>query len=140
MEEVLKNHSAYEKFLSFVAAQGGDTEEIKDTKKLIHADYVVEINAPEDGYISSIVAEEVGIAALMLGAGRETKESLLDYSAGFRLLKKTGDSVVKGECIALLYANAEEKIAPAKQRFLDAISFSQEPVEKQPLIKQVIQE
>lgn len=140
MKEVLDNKSAYEKFLSFVAAQGGDIEEIKDTKKLIHADYIVEVNAPQDGYISEMIAEEVGIAALMLGAGRETKESAIDYSAGFRLLKKTGDKVAKGECIALIYANAEEKILPAKQRFLSAISFSNEAVEKEPLIKQVIQE
>lgn len=140
MTEVLKNHSAYQKFLSFVAAQGGDIEEIKDTKKLVHAKYVVEVNAPKAGYISCIQAEEAGMAALMLGAGRETKESTLDYSAGFRLLKKTGDKAAKGEAIALLYANMEEKILPARQRFLDAVSFSAEPVLREPLIKHVIQE
>ena len=140
MNEVLTNHSAYEKFLSFVSAQGGDIECIKDTKKLIHAKYIVEIAAPKTGYISSIIAEEVGIAALMLGAGRETKESALDYSAGFRLMKKIGDKVVQGECIALLYANAEEKILPAKQRFLNAFSFSKEAVKKESLIKEIIQE
>lgn len=140
MKEVLENNSAYEKFLSFIAAQGGNVEEIKDTKQLIRANYVVEINAPQDGYISNMLADEIGIAALMLGAGRETKDSVLDYSAGFRLLKKTGDKVAKGEVIALLYANAEEKILPAKQKFLNAISFSKEVVSKNPLIKQIIQE
>ena len=115
-------------------------EEIKDTKKLVHAKYVVEVNAPKAGYISCIQAEEAGMAALMLGAGRETKESTLDYSAGFRLLKKTGDKAAKGEAIALLYANVEEKILPARQRFLDAVSFSAEPVLREPLIKHVIQE
>lgn len=140
MEEVLENHSAYEKFLSFVAAQGGDIEELKNTESLIHADYVVDVKASENGYISGIDAEETGMAALMLGAGRETKESKLDYSAGFRLLKKTGDKVAKGENIALLYANEEEKILPAKQRFLNAVSISKNPVIKEPLIKQVIQE
>lgn len=140
MEEVLENHSAYEKLLSFVAAQGGDIEELKNTEKLIHAEYVVEIKASEGGYISHIDAEETGMAALMLGAGRETKESKLDYSAGFRLLKKTGDKTAKGENIALLYANEKEKILPAKQRFLNAVSISEKPVIKEPLIKQVIQE
>lgn len=140
MKEVLESNSAYEKFLSFIAAQGGNVEEIKDTKQLIRANYVVEINAPQDGYISNMLADEIGIAALMLGAGRETKDSVLDYSAGFRLLKKTGDKVAKGEVIALLYANAEEKILPAKQKFLNAISFSKEVVSKKPLIKQIIQE
>ncbi len=140
MAEVLENHSAYEKFLSFVAAQGGDIEELKNTESLIHADYVVDVKASENGYISGIDAEETGMAALMLGAGRETKESKLDYSAGFRLLKKTGDKVAKGENIALLYANEEEKILPAKQRFLNAVSISKNPVIKEPLIKQVIQE
>lgn len=140
MEEVLKDHSAYEKFLSFVSAQGGNVTELKDTQKLIHAHYIVEVNAPKSGYISAIDAEETGMAALMLGAGRETKESKLDYSAGFRLLKKTSDRVEKGECIALLYANEEEKILPAKQRFLNAVCISENPVKQEPLIKQVIQE
>ncbi len=140
MTEVLKNRSAYQKFLSFVAAQGGDVDEVKDTKRLLHVKYIEEVKAPESGYISCIQAEEVGMASLMLGAGRETKESALDYSAGFRLMKKTGDKISKGETIALLYANAEEKILPAKQRFLEAVSFSEKPVAKEPLIKYVIQE
>ena len=140
MEEVLQNGSAYQKFIDFVTAQGGDISEIKDTHKLIKARYKEKILAPENGYVAGIQAEEVGIAALMLGAGRETKESKLDYSAGFRLMKKTGDPVTKGECLAVLYANDQEKVPAAKLKFLKAFSFSKKTVFKEALIKEVLQE
>lgn len=140
MEEVLQNGSAYQKFIDFVTAQGGDISEIKDTHKLIKARYQEKILAPENGYVAGIQAEEVGIAALMLGAGRETKESKLDYSAGFRLMKKTGDPVTKGECLAVLYANDQEKVPAAKLKFLKAFSFSKKTVFKEALIKEVLQE
>ena len=140
MEAVLKDGSAYEKFLSFISAQGGDLEEIKNTDKLIKANYIEEIYSPESGCISGMEAEEIGIAALMLGAGRDTKESKIDYSAGFWLKKKTGDNVVKGECLGIMYANEKERMQPAKERFLNAFTFSEEAVSKGSLIKAVVLE
>lgn len=138
MTTVLENGSAYEKFLAFIKAQGGDISMLQQPQSLVKAKYQEEIISETDGYVSEIMAEEVGIAALMLGAGRETKESRIDYSAGFRLKKKTGDKVKKGECLAIAYANDSQKLPAAKERFLSAYRFSETPVEKQPLIKAVI--
>lgn len=138
MESVLADGSAYKKFLSFIKAQGGDLEEIENTDRLLKAEYREEIYAPVSGYIAGIEAEEIGISALMLGAGRETKESKIDYTAGFWLNKKTGDKVEKGECLGIMYANQKEKMEPAKKRFLNAFIFSKEAVPKQSLIKAVI--
>lgn len=140
MTTVLENGSAYEKFLAFIKAQGGDISLLQNPKSLIAATYQEEIFSPADGYVAEIMAEEVGMAALMLGAGRETKESQLDYSAGFRLTKKTGDTVKKGECLAIAYANDSKKLSAAKERFLGAYRFSKVLPEKQPFIKEVIQE
>ena len=138
MKEVLDTNSAYEKFLAFVAAQGGDVSMIKNPENFKTAAIQEEILAPRDGYVSEILAEEVGIAALILGAGRETKESALDYSAGFRLYKKIGDKVKKGECLACAYTNDSKKLSEAKERFLGAYSFSEVPVAESKLIKEIV--
>lgn len=140
MATVLEDRSAYQKFLAFIKAQGGDISLLQQPESLVKATYQEEILSQTDGYVAEIMAEEVGIAALMLGAGRETKESRIDYSAGFRLKKKTGDKVEKGECLAIVYANDSQKLSAAKERFLGAYHFSETPVEKQQLIKTVIQE
>lgn len=138
MTAVLENGSAYEKFISFVEAQGGDISQIKNPKNFETASLQEEILSLKDGYISEIMAEEIGISALILGAGRETKESTLDYSAGFRLCKKTGDYVKKGDCLAVAYTNNAQKLQEAKERFLNAFAFSETPITEQPLIKEII--
>ena len=78
------------------------------------------------------------MCSLLLGGGRETKESAIDLSVGLILHKKVGDFVKKGETLAVLHGNDREKMTQARQRFLQAYSFSQNIVEKSPLIKGVI--
>ena len=79
-------------------------------------------------------AETIGRAACMLGAGRETKESVIDHAAGIRILKKTGEAVEAGEAIAELHANAENLLAPAASRCLAAIEVGTAPPAKRPRI------
>ncbi|MCC5889011.1 MAG: pyrimidine-nucleoside phosphorylase [Alkalibacterium sp.] len=106
LEENLNNGKALEVFKLFVKSQGGD-ESVADNpdKVLPQAANTKEVIAKETGVVSEITADQIGIAAMMLGAGRETKESEIDLSAGLYLHKKVGDKVQEGESIATLYSN-----------------------------------
>lgn len=136
--EKLNDGSALKKFAEFVEAQGGDSAPVYDTKLLPQASIVKEVYAPVDGYVSHIESDIVGISAMKLGGGRETKESPIDLSVGILINKKVGDKVEKGEKIATLYANDGEKLAAAITELEQAYSYSVTPVEKPKLIKTVI--
>ena len=136
--EKLNDGSALKKFAEFVEAQGGDSAPVYDTKLLPQASIVKEVYAPVDGYVSHIESDRVGISAMKLGGGRETKESPIDLSVGILVNKKVGDKVEKGEKIATLYANDGEKLAAAITELEQAYSYSVTPVEKPKLIKTVI--
>ena len=126
--------SALDRLRSMVRAQGGDWSYIDDTQRFEIAPYSFEVKAPKNGYITHMDTEKCGIASAMLGAGRETKESLIDYGAGIVLKKKTGDSVAEGETIAVFYASKEELFAPACSVYLEAITIQDKAPEKEPLI------
>jgi len=82
--------------------------------------------------------ENIGKVACILGAGRETKEDTIDYTAGLKILKKTSDFVIEGETIAILYTNREDKIEEADQKYIEALKFSEVEVEKPRLIYEII--
>ncbi|GAA0476346.1 pyrimidine-nucleoside phosphorylase [Alkalibacterium indicireducens] len=108
LEANLKNGKALEVFKTFVEAQGGDASVADNPETVLPvASYTKEVLADQDGVVSEIIADQIGIAAMMLGAGRETKESQIDLSAGLYLHKKVGDKVSAGESIATLYSNKE---------------------------------
>lgn len=130
----LKDGSAFRCFVNMVKAQGGDISCILDTDKLPAASFTCEVKSPAEGYISHMDTEACGIASMMLGAGRETKESTIDYSAGIVLKKKPGDRIGKGDILAVLYASREELFPAAEQKFLNAVRISDERPQKQPLI------
>ena len=136
----LKDGSAYEKMIEFVTAQGGSREDVENPQRLLHATYTDTITAPKTGYIAHIQSEEVGLAAMTAGGGRETKDSVIDLSAGIVLNKKVGDFVKENEPLARLYANDKVKLEAAKKRLAGAYSFSEEPVPARPLIHGVITE
>lgn len=136
--EKLNDGSALKKFAEFVEAQGGDSAPVYDTKLLPQASIVKEVYAPVDGYVSHIESDRVGISAMKLGGGRETKESPIDLSVGILINKKVGNKVEKGEKIATLYANDGEKLAAAITELEQTYSYSVTPVEKPKLIKTVI--
>ena len=130
--------SALKKLAEMTEAQGGNPEWIYDISHFPRAGYKSEIVAEADGYISSVDAEKIGVASLLLGAGRNTKDDVLDFSAGIILNKKTGDKIEKGELLATLYANDSSKFASASEKFKEALTFSSEPVAEQTLIYSVV--
>lgn len=138
LKSVIEDGTALDKLADFIEAQGGDRKAVYDTSLLKRAAIIEEIPSPEEGYIKKIVCDEIGICSLMLGGGRETKESEIDLSVGLVLKKKVGDYVKKGEPLAVIHANDRKKMEAAAKRFTDAYTFSAGPVEKQPFIKGII--
>ncbi len=120
VRRVLLDGSALETFARMVKAQGGDPEWIYHPQKFPRAAYEATVCAPRDGYIARVDTEGYGVSALLLGAGRNTKEDRIDMTAGIRLLAKTGDYVRAGEPIALLYTEKQERLASASQKLLEA--------------------
>ena len=120
--------------MEMVEAQGGDVNVIKDTSGFEKASIVKEVISPYEGYITFMDTKECGIASCILGAGRETKEDSIDYSAGIILKKKTGDRVQKGDVLAVLYGNKEEKMQPAEEQFLKAFKVDAVKPEKEKLV------
>lgn len=140
LRRVIEDGSALKKLADFVQAQGGDAKAVYDTALLPKASIVEEIISPRNGYVSKIDCDEIGICSLILGGGRETKDSEVDLSVGLILQKKVGDPVAAGESLAVIYANDREKLAAAKDRFLNAYHFSDQPVQSTELIKGVVKE
>lgn len=138
LENVLKSGAALDKFAEFVKAQGGDERAVYDPSLLPKASLEEELLSPADGYLSHMEAEKMGSACLILGGGRETKESVIDLSVGIILKKKTGDAVKRGEPLAVFHANRLEKLAEAKKCYLDACTFSEEKPVRLPLIRGVV--
>jgi pyrimidine-nucleoside phosphorylase len=138
IRNAISSGSALEKLKEFITNQGGDNRIVDDYNLLPQAKEVLEVKAPKTGYISKIEAEEVGISAMILGAGRETKEDELDLSAGIVLTKKVSDFVNEGETIAYMYYNKLDKIDSAKERFINAYTISDEKVEESKLVYGVV--
>ncbi|MEC1258996.1 pyrimidine-nucleoside phosphorylase [Bacillus swezeyi] len=105
--EVMKNGKALQKFKDFLENQGGDSSVADDPAKLPQAAYKIDVLSKEAGVVSEIVADQIGVAAMLLGAGRATKEDKIDLAVGIMLRKKVGDAVEKGEPLVTLYANRE---------------------------------
>ena len=123
-----------EKFIQMTEAQGGDSSVLRDTDKFEKASIVQEVISPFDGYITFMDTKQCGIASCILGAGRETKDDAIDYSAGIVLKKKTGDKIQKGDVLAVLYTNKEDKVEAARNQFLQAIHVKEEKPEEEKLI------
>ena len=133
-EETLHNGSAFERLVAMVEAQGGDATVIRDTTKFQQAPFSQEVLATESGYIISMDTEKCGIASALLGAGRETKESEIDYSAGIILHKKTGDYVEKGQSLATFYTSRVELFEAAMKTYSEAIELKPQAPEPELLI------
>ena len=140
LERVIEDGSALKKLAKFVDAQGGDSAAVYDTALLPEASIVEDIDSVQDGYVCHIDCDEIGICSLLLGGGRETKESVIDLSVGLVLHKKVGDAVRTGEALATIYANDRNKLNAAKERFMQAYHFADGPVEEASLIKGIVRE
>ena len=138
-KRALSDGSALKKLQEMVARQGGDPACIDDTNKFAKAQYAYAVKSEKAGYITRVDTEAYGLASLALGAGRNTAEDTIDYSAGIILQKKTGDYVEKGETLATLYSNDERKFETAERILLAATSFGPTMPEKTPLIYDIVE-
>ncbi len=139
LRRVIANGSALDKLAQFVKAQGGDPKEAYEPQRLPKASMTEEICAKTEGFVTAVACDEIGMCSLMLGGGRETKESVIDLSVGLELYRKKGDYVKKGEPLALLHGNDKEKMKAAAARFLAAYTIGASAPKEAPLIKGVIQ-
>lgn len=138
LRDSLESGRAFEVFKAFIRAQGGDPEEAEHPELLPSAAYQEAVCAERDGFVSDIRTEEIGRICLLLGGGRETKESAIDLSVGLVLCKKKGDAVKKGEPLAVIHASDPGKLSEAKKRLLEAYEFTSQKPEAAPLIKDII--
>jgi len=138
LEQAIADGAALLKFKSFIESQGGNGLAVDDPELLPEAAFHIELPAWQTGYITSMAAQEIGHAAMLLGAGRETKESVIDLAAGILLHKKTGDSVQAGEPILTIHTNKEEA-GHVLERLQKAIVLSAEKPAVPPLIYEIIE-
>lgn len=136
----IKDGSALKKLAELVEAQGGNPEAVYDTELLPKASIEYEYRADTEGYVSRIVCDIVGTSAMVLGGGRENKDSVIDLSVGIVLEAKKGAYVHKGDVLARFYANDENKLSDAIKRFADAYVIEDTRPAASCLIKKVIME
>ncbi|MEB6196609.1 pyrimidine-nucleoside phosphorylase [Mammaliicoccus sciuri] len=134
--EVIHNGKALEKFKVFLENQGGDGSVVDDVTKLPQAQYTFEVKAETSGYVSHIVADEIGVVSMLLGAGRATKDDIIDLAVGLVLNKKVGDKVEVGESLVTIYANQGD-VKDVEAKILENITISDEQF-KPTLIHKVI--
>lgn len=138
--ESIQERKALKKFAEFIENQGGNREEILHPDMLPKARYVIPVLAEEEGCIERILAQDIGIACMTLGGGRENKESTIDHGVGIILTKKISDTVKKGETLALIHANSKEKAVLASGLVKNAYQIAKEPAKKAPMVKCIIHE
>lgn len=138
VNNAINSGKAFEKMKEWISAQGGDVSFIENTDKFPKAEYVYDVLADSDGYISSMDTEKIGLASVILGAGRENKEASIDFSAGIMLYKKTGDEISKGEKLATLFTNNKMSLEDAEKMYRSALVLSSVKPECKPLIYKVI--
>ncbi|WP_294843980.1 pyrimidine-nucleoside phosphorylase [uncultured Gilliamella sp.] len=138
LQAVIQNGQAIEKFKTLIEAQGGDSSVVDHPEKLASAPYQIALPALKSGYVSRIIADQIGIAAMQLGAGRATKDDVIDPAVGIVLHKKVGDKVEQGEALLTIHANTD-KLDAIKQKLYDNITISDSAKEPQ-LIYKIITE
>jgi len=130
----LTDGSALQKMRDMIAAQGGDVGVVDDYKLFPQAKYSASLLASEDGYITQMDTEGCGLASMLLGAGRVVKDDFIDFSAGIKMYRKTGDQVRKGEVIAEFFTNKKEALPEAMARYSAGICYGNQSIEEQPLV------
>ncbi|WP_394896154.1 pyrimidine-nucleoside phosphorylase, partial [Clostridium baratii] len=138
LKENIENGKALEKLKEFIEAQGGDSSYVDDVSKFPQAKYIIEVKSNKSGYINKINAERLGLIAMELGAGRATKESIIDLAVGIKILKKRGDKVGKEDVLGYIYANDLEKANKAKEDLLENIEIKNEKGKEVPLIYDIV--
>ncbi len=123
LKQTITDQSALNKLAEFVRAQGGDDRAVYNTERFPQASIQEEVISDREGYVTRIITDEIGMTSLVLGGGRETKDSVIDLSVGIQIHKKLGDKVKAGESLASLYGNNMDKMKTAKTRYLKAYTI-----------------
>ncbi|MFP3720171.1 pyrimidine-nucleoside phosphorylase [Niallia circulans] len=139
LQEVIDNGKALETFKIFLSSQGGDASVVDQTDLFPKAKFITELPAKESGYVAEITADSIGTAAMLLGAGRATKESEIDLAVGLVLRKKIGDKVEAGESLVTIYSNTEE-VDDVIKKLNENIKLSPNEVKAPTLIYEIITE
>ena len=139
IDEVIDNGRALELLRQFIELSGGDGKVVNNYELLPTPKAVLEVFSKEEGYVTKIKAEEIGKAAMIIGAGRATKEDEVDHAVGIELKKKVGDKVEKGDVIAEIYFNDEKNVQSSKAMVLDAYVIGNEKIENTKNILEVIE-
>ncbi len=134
-DALVKSGAGLEKFAQVIAAQGGDARVVEDYSRLPTARHEDAIVAEEDGTIARLEAEAIGRAAMLLGAGRERVESVIDPGVGLVFEKKVGDPVKAGERLSAVYSNDRTRLAEACEMIRAAVTISREPVAAGPIVR-----
>ncbi len=137
LEEAIASGQALAAFRRFVSAQGGNVDVTEQPEMLPSAAYQIEVLANESGYVAKLAAESIGLAAMMLGAGRATKDDTIDLAVGIVLRKKVGDSVAQGESLAVIHAN-RANVDEVVQLLYDAITITGDPIRPPALIYDIL--
>lgn len=138
LQQTIQNKTALDKFAEFIEAQGGEKRLVYQPECLPSASIQLQVINTEAGFVTELLAEEIGLASLALGGGRATKESEIDLSVGILLNKKRGDAVAPGDTLAAVYANDMERAKEAYGRIVRAYTVQAEKPEKIPMIKGVV--
>ena len=136
--KTIENGSAYHKLLDLVRAQGGNVEAIENLERYLLPKFAMEVKSHEAGFISQIDSFELGLTSILLGAGREKIDDIIDMKAGILLKKKVGDSVDVGDSIAVFYTDRENILATARERITKSFKFSSTKPERKPMILDII--
>ena len=139
IDEVINNGSALKVLAEFIAASGGNKELINNYNLLPKAKSVMEIFAEAEGYVKKIKTEEIGKAAMIIGAGRAKKEDGIDHAVGINIFKKVGEKINKNEKITEIYYNDDSNVKESKNMILDAFVLTSEKIEKQKTILEIIE-
>lgn len=137
-KEMIRNGKAFDKFLEIVKLQKGDTSILTDLSKYPKSKYSEEIIASKTGYLQEVDNYEIGMSALQLGAGRLTKDDIIEPKAGIIFNPKIGDRISKGDVIAKLFTDKKKEIDSVKSRVEKALKFSSKKVIKPKLIKTIL--
>lgn len=135
---VLESGEAFERFCRWISCQGGNIEYARNPSLMGQSEYTRDIISETDGYIVGCNAEMIGTAAMLLGAGREKADDVIDPKAGIMLYKKTGDKVKKGDIIARLYTERKHTLEVSERTLANALTFGNVKPEEEPLIYKVI--
>ncbi|MDN6640359.1 MAG: pyrimidine-nucleoside phosphorylase [Tetragenococcus halophilus] len=136
LEEAISSGAAFNTFKKMIKNQGGDETICTNPERLLTAQFEIELPAKTTGIVAKLVANEIGVAAMMLGAGRQTKEETIDHGVGLKLHKKVGDQVKKGESLATIYSNTEQ-VEEVKKKLYQNIRI-EESADEPTLVHEII--